>query len=282
MDNTDHSAQATIETVPPAHGSIELRNRVRLSYIEQREPAGTPVVLLHGLTDSWRSFETVLPHLPESIHVFAPTQRGHGDSDRPDGGYDPRTLASDVAAFMDALGLESAVIVGHSMGSTVAQRFALDHPTRTQGLVLVGAILSWHGNQAIMELEDVVSTLTDPIDPGFVREFQQSTLAGHVAPEFLDTVVSESLNVPARVWKAMIMGFVEDEFSSELNDIQAPTLILWGDRDEMLSRHDQDGLIAAIPDSRLIVYAGAGHANHWEQPERFANDLLDFAGSLGR
>lgn len=253
MDNTDHSAQATIETVPPAHGSIELRNRVRLSYIEQREPAGTPVVLLHGLTDSWRSFETVLPHLPESTHVLAPTQRGHGDSDRPDGGYDPHTLASDVAAFMDAL-----------------------------GLVLLGAILSWHGNQAIMELEDVVSTLTDPIDPGFVREFQQSTLAGHVAPEFLDTVVSESLNVPARVWKAMIMGFVEDEFSSELNDIQAPTLILWGDRDEMLSRHDQDGLIAAIPDSRLIVYAGAGHANHWEQPERFANDLLDFAGSLGR
>src|SRR3712207_4230490 len=95
--------------------SVELPNGVKLPYVEQGDPSGVPVVLLHGVTDSWRSFEPVLPHLPASIHAYALTQRGHGDAERPASGYRPQDLAADVAAFMDALGLESAVIVGHSM-----------------------------------------------------------------------------------------------------------------------------------------------------------------------
>jgi pimeloyl-ACP methyl ester carboxylesterase len=60
--------------------SVELPNGVRLPYVEQGDPSGVPVLLLHGITDSWYSFEPVLPHLPESIHAFALTQRGHGDA----------------------------------------------------------------------------------------------------------------------------------------------------------------------------------------------------------
>ncbi|MEQ9814027.1 MAG: alpha/beta fold hydrolase [Azospirillaceae bacterium] len=78
------------------------------------------MLLLHGLSDSWRSFELALPHLPDSIRVFALSLRGHGDSRRPEAGYHFRDFAADVAAFMDALDLESTVVVGHSMGSAVA------------------------------------------------------------------------------------------------------------------------------------------------------------------
>lgn len=124
----------------PTVKSVDLPHRVKLPYAEQGDPSGVPVLLLHGYTDSWRSFEPVLPHLPDSIRAFAITQRGHGDVDRPATGYRTRDFAGDVLAFADALGRGPVVVVGHSMGSTNAQRFAMDHPDRVLGLVLAGAL----------------------------------------------------------------------------------------------------------------------------------------------
>jgi pimeloyl-ACP methyl ester carboxylesterase len=239
------------------------------------------MLLLHGVTDSWHSFERVLPHLPQTVHAFALTQRGHGDADRPVTGYRTRDFAADVAAFADTLDLGPTVIVGHSMGSTNAMRFAIDYPELTLGLVLVGSFATYRRNPAVVEFwESVVSKLTDPIDPGFVRQFQESTLAQPVPQAFLDTIVQESLKVPARVWRAAFEGFLEDDFAGELNLIKAPTLILWGDRDGLCSRQDQEALLGAISQSRLVVYEGAGHGLHWEEPARFATDLVAFGKVL--
>ena len=95
---------------------------------------------------------------------------------------------------MDTFELGSAVIVGHSMSTSIAQRFALDYPERTRGLVLMGSFVTgWQSAPVIVELwEAAVSKLTDPIDPAFVREFQESTLAHPVPEAFLDTFVQES------------------------------------------------------------------------------------------
>jgi non-heme chloroperoxidase len=260
---------------------VELPERVKIPYVEQGDPAGTPVLLLHGVTDSWHSFERVLPHLPESIHAFALTQRGHGDASRPAAGYLSRDFAADLAAFMDALQMGAAVIVGHSMGSTVALRFAIDYPERALGLVLAGSFATLRGNPCVLELwNSAISMLTDPVDPRFVREFQESTLAQPVPQAFLETVVRESLKVPARVWRAAFEGFLEDDFSGELNKIETPALIIWGERDGFCPRSDQEALAAAIADSRLVVYSGTGHGLHWEKPDRFAADLVAFTEDL--
>jgi pimeloyl-ACP methyl ester carboxylesterase len=261
--------------------SAEIPGRARLPYVERGDPSGMPVVLLHGVTDSWRSFELVLPHLPGAVHAFALTQRGHGDADRPATAYRTGDFAADLAGFSDTLGLGPAVIVGHSMGSTNALRFAIDYPARTLGLVLVGSFASYRANRAVVEFwESTVSRLTDPIDPRFVREFQESTLARPVPADFLDAVVKESLKVPARVWRAAFEGFLEDDVAGALGRITAPTLIVWGDRDRFSSRDDQDALLGAIAASRLVVYEGAGHGLHWEEPERFAADLAAFCRAL--
>lgn len=260
--------------------SAALSTGVTLRYVEQGDAAGIPVILLHGVTDSWRSFEAVLAHLPASLRAFAVTQRGHGDAGRPAGGYRARDFAADLAAFMDAMGLRSAVLVGHSMGATNAQRFAIDHPGRTRALVTLGTFASYRGNPVIAELCDAtISVMADPIDPGFVREFQQSTLAQPVPASLLDTAVQESLKVPARIWQATFAGFLEDACAGQFAMIAAPTLLVWGDRDALVPRADQDALLRAIPASRLVVYEGAGHAPHWEEPERFAADLAAFIAS---
>jgi pimeloyl-ACP methyl ester carboxylesterase len=265
----------------PTIKSVELPSGIRLPYAESGDPAGTPVLLLHGYTDSWRSFEPVLPHLPGSLRAIALSQRGHGDADRPAAGYRAAHLAADLAALADVLGLGPAIVVGNSMGAQVAQRFAIDHPERTLGLVLIGAFTTLRGNSAVQALWDgAVSTLTDRIDPGFVREFQESMLARPVPAAFLDTVVRESLKVPARVWRAALEGQMEDDATPELGRVTAPTLILWGDKDAIAPREDQEVLAAAIPDARLEVYAGAGHAPHWEEPARVAADIASFAAGL--
>lgn len=265
----------------PIQQSITLSTRVTLPYVEQGDPDGIPVILLHGVTDSWRSFELVLPHLPSFLHVFALSQRGHGDADRPLTGYSFHDFAADVAAFIDAQQLKNAVVVGHSMGSGVAQRFALDYSERLLGLVLVGSFAALHANPAVREFWDsAVSLLVDPIDPQFVRDFQQSTLAQPVPAEFFETVVQESLKVPARVWRALFSTFLQEDWSGELAKITAPTLIVWGDQDAFCPRSDQDMLTAAISQSQLVIYSGAGHDPHWEEPERFASDLAAFTRVL--
>lgn len=265
----------------PTIKSIELPRRGTLPYVEQGDASGIPLLLLHGVTDSWRSFERVLPHLPASLHAFALTQRGHGDADRPATGYRTRDFAADVAAFVDVLGLGPVVVVGHSMGSTNAQRFAIDHPERTRGLVLAAAFSTYRDNPVVVDFwQTAVSQLTDPIDPGFVRAFQESTLAQPVPQEFIDTAVQESLKVPARVWRATFEGFLEDECAGEFGKIRAPTLVIWGARDAFCSRRDQDVLLTAVAGLRLIVYENAGHALHWEEPERFAADVVAFVTSL--
>jgi pimeloyl-ACP methyl ester carboxylesterase len=102
-----------------------------------------------------------------------------------------------------------------------------------------------------------------------------------VPADFLETVVRESLKLPARVWKAVLReGLLEPDFSVDLAKIRAPTLVLWGDRDA-LTADDQATLVAMIEGSRLVTYAGAGHGLHWEEPERFAADLAAFVEKMG-
>jgi pimeloyl-ACP methyl ester carboxylesterase len=280
--NEHRVIKTKIEISKPIIQSIELRSSVTLQYVEQGDRQGVPVIFLHGITDSWRSFELLLPYLPSSIRAFALSQRGHGDATRPESDYYPEDFAADIAAFMDALEIESAVIVGHSMGSYVAQRFALDYPERTRGLVLIGSFTNVQNNQSVAELWDEVSKFTDTVDFNFALEFQQSTLAQPIPPDFLVTVVQESLKVPAFVWKAALEGLLQSDFSKEIPNIKAPTLIVWGNQDAFFPASEQQTLAGRIEGSQLLIYSGAGHALHWEEPRRFAADLLMFVENLRR
>jgi pimeloyl-ACP methyl ester carboxylesterase len=255
-----------------------LSTGVRLEYVEQGDPGGMPVIFLHGVTDSWHSFELVLPLLPPSLHAFAISQRGHGDSSRPESGYLVVDMARDLGAFMDAMGLRRAVIAGHSMGSMVAQRFVLDHPDRVSGLVLMGAFAGMFEDPGLTEFyRSAIAPLTDPIDAAFALEWQQSTLARPTPPEFLDTVVAETQKVPARVWREAFAGFLDmPDWTGELTRVTVPTLIQWGDQDTYTPRSSQDRLASVIRGARLIVYEGNGHAIHWEDPVRVTNDLVSF------
>jgi non-heme chloroperoxidase len=209
------------------------------------------------------------------------TQRGHGDAERPASGYRIEDLAADVVDLVEALELPPAVLVGHSMGTWVAEQVAVDHPERVAGLILEGALGPGRDSEAIVDLADEVADLKDPVDPGFVREFQLSTTTRPIPEALLATVVAESLKMPARVWRELGRGFLEIDLSDRYRQIAAPTLLVWGDDDAYVTGAEPEMLAREIPIAGLSVYEGTGHAVHWEEPDRYAGELAAFVKALG-
>jgi non-heme chloroperoxidase len=260
--------------------SLKLATGVGLECSEQGDPDGVPCLLLHGATDSRLSWEPLLPYLPGSIRAIAVSQRGHGDSERrPDARYRIEDMADDAAALIDALELGPAVVVGHSMGGWVAQQLAIEYPNRVRGVVLEAAFGTARKSPEVEAFLKEVAAMPE-IPAEFAREFQESTIANPLPPGLLDTIVAESMKLPAWLWRELFGGFLEIDLLPRLGSIEAPTLLVWGDRDEFISRADQDRLLAAIPDCRLQVYAGIGHAVHWEVPQRLAAELTSFTPIL--
>ncbi|HEY9377634.1 MAG TPA: alpha/beta fold hydrolase, partial [Jiangellaceae bacterium] len=109
---------------------VRLATGVTVPYFEQGDPHAPAVLLLHAWVESSGCFDRLLPALPPTLRVFAMDQRGHGDADKPDDGYGLDDFANDIEAFMDAVGLSSAVLLGSSSGGYVAQQVAVQAPHR--------------------------------------------------------------------------------------------------------------------------------------------------------
>lgn len=270
-----HLVVAGGEEMPKVR-SIEVRNGVTLEYVEQGTQSGIPLILLHGYTDSWHSFETVMRELPANLHVYAISQRGHGNSSRPEMGYTSRDFSEDIVAFMHKLHITQAYIGGHSMGGVVAQQIVLDHPAMIKGLIIISSDASFGKNPGMDDFLDVINNLQDPIDPEFAKGFQQRTLTQSIASTYFDTLVKESLKVPARVWKETLNSFMYVDFEEDLKRVMCPVLVIWGDQDGLCSRDDQAIFEKSLKKVKLNIYQGAGHAVHWEEPGSVARDILQF------
>ena len=252
---------------------------MRLHYAQRGNRGGEAIIFLHGYSDSWFSFSRVLPLLSPSYHAFALTQRGHGDSDKPESCYTPHDYAADVDAFMEAVGTDEATLVGASTGALFAQRVTLSYPRRVSRLVLIASQTPARENEALSGFREEVRALQDPVPPEFVRGFQESTIYHPVPQEFLETAISESLKLPAHVWRDYLEQAVlsiDRDYVVELGEINVPTLILWGEQDPLFPREEQERLAAAIPGATLKVYPESGHAAHWERPEWIVRDLETF------
>jgi pimeloyl-ACP methyl ester carboxylesterase len=166
------------------------------------------------------------------------------------------------------------------MGSGIALRFALDYPSRTRALVLMGAMSKWGGSGDVDDLVATVAAFGDKVDPAFVLDFQLSTVATSV-PDIIEVAVDESLRVPARVWREAFAGIARFDVSKELSKITVPTLVLWGGKETIAIFAEQEVLVRGLTHARLRVYEDAGHAIHWDAPERVARDIANFVAQLG-
>jgi pimeloyl-ACP methyl ester carboxylesterase len=255
---------------------IKLPSGITLNYRVQGDPKGTPIVLLHGAGDSWHSYDLVYPRLPEKYRVYAITLRGHGWSDHPTEGFALTDFAADIRAFLIQLDLHNVVLVGHSLGSFVAQTTAAQDDGRIAKVVLIGSGPGvFHDPEAVKAILDAFGSLKDPVPYTFARDFQASTINSAVPPAFFETMVGEALKAPADTWHGLAQASTKPD-PTLASRIKVPTLVLWGDKDAVFKREDEDLLVSKLAHPKFIAYPETGHALHWEQPERFASDLLNF------
>jgi len=277
------SADARAQTMnEPTSLLIKVKTGITLNYVVQGDPNGPVIVLLHGAGDSWHSYQRVLPLIPAKYRVYAITMRGHGLSDHPKTGYARADFAADILDFLDQFHIHHATLVGHSLGSFVAQKVAELDTDHLDRLVLIGSGPGLHRkNEATDEIKSYFSSVQDPVPYTFARDFQASTIYSPIPAWFFETMVAEAQRVSADTWHGLGEGLTADEPVDDLKKIRVPTLVEWGEKDSIFSKSDQDILIHMIPNAKLSTYPDTGHALHWERPERFTKELLAFVQESG-
>jgi pimeloyl-ACP methyl ester carboxylesterase len=256
--------------------------------------AAVPVVLVHGIGNSGASWEPVLPLIADSgVEVVAIDLPGHGKSSKDRGDYSLGSLASTLRDLLDHLAYERAVIVGHSLGGGVALQFAYQYPARCDGLVLVAS--GGLGREASVLLraaslpgsEVVLPVLANRRVLAVARALSQKLRRLGIRPEGL---ADDRLDLLARfsdpgsrmAFLATLRGVMDlqGQRVSALAKLPATahisTLLIWGDRDAVIPVEHARSVHAQLPQSRLVVFPGAGHEPHRHDPERFATLIREF------
>jgi NADPH2:quinone reductase len=258
----------------------------------RRSGSGEAVVLIHGLAGSSKTWSAVHPRLAEHHDVIAPDLLGHGESAKPMGDYSLGAFASGLRDFLAAIDVPSATIVGHSFGGGVAMQLAYQHPELCDRLVLVGS--GGLGREVSLLLRLVTlpgaEHLMPLVFPRLVADrgtdvFNFLGKLGLSAPRLGEMWRSYSSLAGTENRKAFvrtIRGVIEPggQTVNALDRLylaaHLPTLIVWGDRDDIIPVSHAYAAHDAIPGSQLCVLEGVGHFPHAEAPDQFVDVLTDF------
>ena len=255
---------------------VRLSNGIDLAYVEMGDPKGSPVVLLHGYTDTSRVWTIVAPYLA-GHRLLIPDQRGHGQSSKPDCCYAPADFAHDLGLFLDALQVRRAAIVGSSMGSMVAQLFAAEHPERTAAIVLAGST-ALSPMKREQPLWSALTSLERPAnrDTKFLREWSPSASPTPVDATFVRYFDDEMEDVPAHVWRSVIRELTDFPVARQAADVRSPVLILTGGKDPLFGPEHHHALLKAYPKAEAHVLGDLGHNLVVERPDEVGPLLAKF------
>ena len=255
---------------------VRLPNGLRIAYAELGDPDGEPLLLLHGYTDSSRSWSLMTPHLAQ-YRLLIPDLRGHGGSDSPPCCYSLGQLADDARLFLDALGVQRAAVAGHSLGSMVAISLASDHPARVSKLVLIGSTALVPVKRGDW-LYDSAMALKAPLDPAsqFIRDWYPANQPTEVDAEFAEAVRKEFMTIPLHVWHGVMRELASVPVGRHAADVKAPVLVLSGGKDPIFPADHHASLLRAFPHAKSHVFSDLGHNPNWEQPEAIAAAISRF------
>ncbi len=252
--------------------------------------SGPPLVLIHGIGANVFAWRLVFDQFARNYTVFALDLKGHGLSDKPDSGdYSPFGMADLVAHFMDALGIESAKILGLSMGGAIAAALAIRHPTRVEQLVLISAA-GYPLNYHIMPF--LVRFAATPLGSAIVALGlrQRSLITLYLrscfydpdpvcTPEMIDGYFLPLLTPGmGGVVPLLARDFGQTSLAHRLKDITAPTLVIWGQYDAVVPLHWGYRFQEDIANAKLVVFPKCGHCPHEEEPEEFLETVNSFFG----
>lgn len=242
----------------------------------REEGRGEPVVLLHGWGASSQSLSPLCGALADGFRVVAVDLPGFGWSQAPPAAWGSPEYAGHVAALLQRLGIPRAHLFGHSFGGRIAIRMAAEQPERVSRLVLVASAgirprrgAGYYGRVAAAKLARWFFSL-----PGW----------GAAGRRIISRVYGRFGSRDYRAAGPMrptLVKLVNEDLTAVLPAIQAPTLILWGDRDQEVPRGAMEIMAARIPGARLRVFGGAGHFPFVDAPEEFGRTVREFLRAGG-
>lgn len=261
----------------PLKQAVTLPNGVTLRYVEAGDPKGKPLVLIHGWTDTSRSWALLLPQLKRH-RLIIPDLRGHGGSDKPECCYSIGEFSNDIGLLLDAKGIQRASFAGHSLGSFVTQRLAFDHPERVDRIVLIGstATPAFKPNDGLWDTVMALGDKIDPEDPFIVDWVNGPT---PIDPAYRAAIRQETAAIPKRVWQGVAREVVTTQLGPAAAKINAPAMIIWGDQDPLFGAEMQASLRAALPHASFHSFKGLGHNTHWEAPAEIGTLIAEFVDS---
>jgi pimeloyl-ACP methyl ester carboxylesterase len=261
--------------------------------VVRRGGAGPTVVLIHGMAGSLDTWDPVFPALAESCDVIAVDLPGHGASSRLRGDFSLGSLATSVRDVLDSLDVDSATIVGHSLGGGIAMQFVYQFPERTERLVLVSS--GGLGREVTPMLRMLTVPGADLALAGLTRlqRNRRSSAVGRVLRPVagriwndLPYMLRQMATLADRESRVSFLGTVHAVIDLAGQRVSAadrlylaqhlPTLIVWGERDRIIPIEHGRGAAELIVGSRFDAVPGAGHYPHEDDPVRFAGTLTDF------
>jgi pimeloyl-ACP methyl ester carboxylesterase len=241
---------------------------------------GHPLLLIQGLGYGRWGWDPVVPGLAERYRVLTFDNRGIGDSDKPEGPYTAAQMAADALQVLDEAGVETAHVVGASLGGMIAQELAVAHPERLDRLVLCcttpGGADAVPMPQVTVRLFQEAAELEPMVA---LRRFVENALGESPPVALVDELFRRRLENPPDPagWQAQAaagMAFA----GTAIETISAPTLILHGTADNVIDGGNAALLARRVAGARVELFPGAGHLFFWEEPERFVELVTEFLG----
>ncbi len=285
--NAPPPLQVDLDVFDAMKKTTQLPDGVTLAYIDTGNPTGPAVVLIHGYTDNARDWVPMLPYLSKRFRLILVDIRGHGKSSKPECCYTRLDFAYDIKLLLDALSIRQADVIGHSLGSIIAQTFAEYWPERTHRVVLISSTGGRPpGSTAPPQFDYAaeIRKLKDPIDPDspFMIAWWDSPTP--VNPDFIRRQRQDAAAIPLKVWLAVLdealpTATAYADLQSTLPRLKAPTLLIWGSKDPIMEEPMRRTLRDALPGAEVKVFAGLGHNPFWEDPSAVARVINTFLGS---
>lgn len=258
--------------------SVQLSTGIRMAYLEAGTPGAPTLLLIHGFTDSSRIWRPAIELLQADFHIFAPDLRGSGQSGKPaQYVYTMPQHAEDLAALMDALELDSAFVLAHSMGSMVAQTLAFSAPQRVRGLLLCSTMTHMHETPAdLLEIEKYtemnVAGMPESELQSIFLPFPENCTDPSFPACYLATLRGVSGKNLAAAWRGMSLT----DNRNFLQFIKAPIRILWGDQDAIFTTDYQAEVRACLPHAEFVTLPGVAHEIPNEAPAAVAGHAREF------
>jgi pimeloyl-ACP methyl ester carboxylesterase len=250
---------------------------------------GPPIVLLHGLADSHRSWRRIVPVLAKRFHVYLVDLPGHGLSARPEAPYTLRWYADTIAEWMDAVGVERAHFCGHSFGGGVAQWLLLEHRRRVDRLALVAPgglgreVAAGLRLAALPILAPVLESSLFGLMTRFFLRWASRSFAFYPRREIeklcrLNAAPNSGLAFRRTVAGCIGLGGQEVQTWQYLDKLVSlpPLALFWGDGDDIIPVSHAHDAARRLGNVMLKIYTGCGHSPQIEVPDRFGKDLLEF------